>query len=32
LNKRNSIYEYTADDFILEEYEPLEKMDVPISI
>ena len=32
LNKRNSIYEYTADDFILEEYEPLDKMNVPISV
>ncbi len=32
LNKRDSIYDYTADDFSLDEYEPLEKMNVPISI
>lgn len=32
LNKRNSIYEYTADDFILEDYTPQPKQIVPISV
>jgi len=32
LNKRNSIYEYTADDFILEDYNPQPKQNVPISV
>jgi len=32
LNKRNSIYEYTADDFVLEDYNPLSSMKVPIAI
>lgn len=32
LNKKQSIYDYVADDFVLEEYSPLEKMEVPISI
>lgn len=32
LNKKNSIYEYTSDDFNLIEYEPLDKMNVPIAI
>jgi thymidylate synthase len=32
LNKKSSIYDYNADDFILEEYHPLEKMNVPISV
>ena len=32
LNKRDSLYDYTVDDFILEEYEPLEKMIVPVSV
>ena len=32
LNKRHSIYEYTADDFVLEDYQPLAKQSVPISV
>lgn len=32
LNKRDSIYDYTVEDFILEDYSPLEKMSVPISV
>ena len=32
LNKKDSIYEYTADDFTLEEYDPLDRMQVPISV
>ena len=32
LNKKDSIYNYTADDFILEDYYPLEKMKVPIAV
>jgi thymidylate synthase len=32
LNKKDSIYDYTADDFTLEEYEPLEKMNLPIAV
>lgn len=32
LNKKNSIYQYTADDFQLEDYNPLAKMNVPIAI
>lgn len=32
LNKRNSIYDYVAEDFILEDYNPLPKMNVPISV
>jgi thymidylate synthase len=32
LNKKNSIYDYTSDDFSLIEYEPLDKMNVPIAI
>lgn len=32
LNKRDSIYDYTADDFELEDYSPLPKMNVPISV
>jgi thymidylate synthase len=32
LNKKNSIYEYNSDDFSLIDYNPLEKMNVPIAI
>lgn len=32
LNKKNSIYEYTVEDFVLEDYNPLDKMNVPISV
>ena len=32
LNKRNSIYEYTADDFELIDYNPLEKMKVEVAV
>ena len=32
LNKKDSIYDYTIDDFVLEEYDPLEKMKVPVAI
>ena len=32
LNKRNSIYEYTSDDFELLDYEPLEKMKVGVAV
>ena len=32
LNQRDSIYDYTADDFTLECYEPLERMKVPIAV
>jgi len=32
LNKKNSIYEYTASDFSLIEYSPLDKMNVPIAV
>lgn len=32
LNKRNSIYDYTIEDFKLEEYNPLPKMSVPIAV
>jgi len=32
LNKRESIYDYVADDFTLEDYNPLPRMKVPISV
>lgn len=32
LIKKDSIYDYTADDFTLEEYDPLPRMKVPISV
>jgi thymidylate synthase len=32
LNKRESIYDYTVDDFVLEDYNPQPKQIVPISI
>ncbi len=32
LNPKNSIYDYTADDFELIEYEPLEKMKLEIAV
>lgn len=32
LNPKNSIYEYTADDFVLEDYNPLPKMNFPIAV
>lgn len=32
LNKKNSIYEYTAEDFELLDYEPLEKMKVGVAV
>lgn len=32
LNKKDSIYDYTADDFNLEEYNPLPRMKLPISV
>jgi thymidylate synthase len=32
LNKKESIYDYTPEDFVLEDYEPLDKMNVPISV
>jgi thymidylate synthase len=32
LNKKESIYDYVADDFELMEYHPAEKMNVPISV
>lgn len=32
LNNKNSIYEYVADDFTLEDYNPLDKMNVPIAV
>ena len=32
LNKRSSIYDYTVDDFVLEDYNPLPKMKVPIAV
>lgn len=32
LNKKYSIYDYSADDFVLEDYNPLGKMEVPISV
>lgn len=32
LNKRDSIYDYTLEDFELEDYNPLEKMKIPISV
>jgi thymidylate synthase len=32
LNKRDSIYDYTADDFELEDYNPLPKIKVEISV
>jgi thymidylate synthase len=32
LNKKNSIYDYTADDFSLEDYAPLAKQIVPIAV
>lgn len=32
LNKKNSIYDYTSDDFVLEDYQPLPSQKVPISV
>lgn len=32
LNKKDSMYEYTADDFVLEDYSPLNRMKVPIAV
>lgn len=32
LNKKSSIYDYTAGDFSLEEYEPLPRMKLPIAV
>ena len=32
LNKKESIYDYNLEDFELDEYNPLEKMKVPISV
>jgi len=32
LNKRGSIYDYGLDDFELEDYNPLEKMKIPIAV
>jgi thymidylate synthase len=32
LNKRDSMYSYTLDDFELEDYNPLPKMKIPISV
>jgi thymidylate synthase len=32
LNKKSSIYEYNSDDFNLIEYDPLDKMNVPIAV
>lgn len=32
LNKKNSIYEYTADDFQIEDYNPLQSMKIPIAV
>lgn len=32
LNKKESIYEYTLDDFELIEYNPLERMKIPIAV
>lgn len=32
INKRDSIYDYTIDDFELEDYNPLEKIDFPIAV
>lgn len=32
LNKRDSIYDYTLDDFELSEYNPLPKMKIPIAV
>jgi thymidylate synthase len=32
LNPKPSIYDYTADDFVLEDYHPMPKQNVPISV
>lgn len=32
LRKKGSMYEYTADDFVLNDYFPLEKMKVPVAV
>ena len=32
LRKRNNMYEYTADDFSLTDYRPLDRMKVPIAV
>jgi len=32
LNKKESIYDYSLEDFELDEYNPLEKMKIPISV
>lgn len=32
LNKRDSIYDYVADDFVLDDYNPLDKMRLPIAV
>ena len=32
INKKNSIYDYTIDDFKVEEYNPLPKIDFPIAV
>lgn len=32
LNKKDSIYDYTADDFELEDYEPLEKINLEVAV
>lgn len=32
LNKKNSIYEYTEDDFELEDYKPLEKINLDVAV
>ena len=32
LNKKNSIYEYTADDFELDDYNPLAKIDLEVAV
>jgi thymidylate synthase len=32
LSKKNSIYEYTADDFVLEDYKPFSKIKVEVAV
>jgi thymidylate synthase len=32
LNKKNSIYDYTSEDFSLVDYNPLEKMNIPVAV
>lgn len=32
LNPKQSIYDYTTDDFVLEDYHPMQKQNVPISV